>query len=120
MLKKSTLQHKAAAASSANLLSNNNLTKLEANSIGNSSKPKVKSAESKSNKIMDDQTLIDDMQQSSCSQCIAEDNSFHQFGVTREDLYNQQASPLFKYHIGMCSLIFMSITAVLLISDLKK
>lgn len=69
------------------------------------------------NKIMDDQALIDE---SNCVVCLAEDNCFYQFGLTKERLFSQQAVPMFKYQMAMCFLIFISIATILLISDLKK
>lgn len=64
--------------------------------------------------------LIDDLNQANCVQCMAEDNSYNHAGLTREQLFNQQAAPFFKYFVLMSCLIFVSIMAVLLISDLKK
>ena len=53
----------------------------------------------------------------SCVACLAENTKV---ALSIENLYNQQPSKMFKYHVGMCSLIFLSLTSVLLICDLKK
>ena len=67
-----------------------------------------------------DQNMVIDDLNSNCILCLAENNKFSQSHQTIEDLYNQQPVRMFKYYIGMCSLIFISIATVLLVSDLKK
>lgn len=69
--------------------------------------------------LNDDQNNLDDIN-STCIACLAENNKFGQIALTTEQLYNQQPTLMFKYYIGMCFLVFISIAAVLLISDLKK
>ena len=70
--------------------------------------------------VIDDENIMDDLTTSTCVDCIAEDSNFNKFYISREKLYNKQQSPLFKYHIGMCSLIFFSLATVLFVSDLVK
>ena len=83
---------------------------------------KVRLFRSNDNKhpVIDDENIMDDLNTSTCVACIAEDNNFNKFYISREKLYNKQQSPLFKYHIGMCSLIFFSLATVLFVSDLVK
>ena len=59
-----------------------------------------------------------------CIYCMTENkNSIDEFGgllTSRERLYNQQPYLMFKYHIFMCFLIFITVAVVLLITDLRK
>lgn len=101
-------QYRKSGNASANLLANGGGAY---DSVSNNNK-------SPNKKVVDD--AIDDLGQTNCMQCMAEDNSLNQMAITREQLYNQQSSPQFKFYILMCSLIFVSIMTVLLISDLEK
>ena len=87
------------------------LTRLK-NHVLNSENPR-------SSATIDDQSLIEDLN-STCVKCMAEDKHLVFNVKSREDLYKTQPSSMFEYHIGMCFLIFISILAVLIISDLKK
>lgn len=102
-------QYRKSGNASANLLANGGGGYDSVNNNNNKSPNK---------KVVDD--AIDDLGQTNCMQCMAEDNSLNQMAITREQLYNQQSSPQFKFYILMCSLIFVSIMTVLLISDLEK
>lgn len=74
----------------------------------------------KSNNNNNNNNNEDDFNQPSCAQCLAEEGSSSHMSLTREQLFNRQALPLFKFYILMCSFIFVSIMTVLLISDLEK
>ncbi len=68
-------------------------------------------------------TINDDMidnLNSTCIKCMSADPNFSKFAETIEHQFNQQPSPMFKYHLLMCSFLFVSIVVVLFISDLKK
>lgn len=69
--------------------------------------------------MIDDQSMMDDLN-TTCPTCLSEESSFREFSKTREQLYNEQPCLMFKYHIGMCSVIFMSVATILFISDLNK
>lgn len=76
--------------------------------------------EANTNTIYDDQSIMDELN-STCVLCLAEDRSInHNLFLPIEKVYNSQPSMMFKYHIGMCFLIFLSISLVIFISDLKK
>lgn len=68
-------------------------------------------------------TINDDMidnLNSTCIKCMSADPNFSKFAETIEHQFNKQPSPMFKYHLLMCSFLFVSIIVVLFISDLKK
>ena len=63
--------------------------------------------------------MIDNLT-TTCIKCMSEDPNLSKFSETLEQQYNKQTSPMFKYHLLMCSLLFLSIVLVLFISDFKK
>ena len=66
------------------------------------------------------QGIIDVDLSSNCSACMKENKGFSSFNSSRERLYNSQPSLAFKYHVGMCMLVFITLAVVMLISELKK
>ena len=66
------------------------------------------------------------MHAATCIACMNANGQHHRSShmddvmLNRERLFNRQPSKLFNVHIGMCSLIFVAITAVLFIIDLHK
>lgn len=79
----------------------------------------VHHSDNKKSSLLDDQSMIDELN-STCVACLAEDNNFSEYALSREQMYNRQPSVMFKYHIGMCSLVFLAISAVLFVADLQK
>jgi class 3 adenylate cyclase len=53
----------------------------------------------------------------SCIECIAETSNLDKSQLTYEYRYNEQPSIFFKYHIGMCFLIYLAISLVILILE---
>ncbi len=67
------------------------------------------------------ETSINDELTETCSTCMSESANFDEsLLMSKEKSYTDQPSPLFKYHIFMCFLIFLSIVIVLFINDVKK
>lgn len=83
-----------------------------------SAKRRLISTDSRTTACFED-NIIDNLN-TTCIKCMAEDANLSRFASTIEQQYNAQPSPMFKYHISMCFLIFLSIMIVLFISDLKK
>jgi hypothetical protein len=72
------------------------------------------------NASLDDQSIMDELN-STCVMCLAEDSSIgNDLLLSCEKIYSSQPAMMFKYHIGMCFFIFISISLVLFISELKK
>jgi hypothetical protein len=105
----------SAAASAITL----NSPKQASVSTGAQLKSRLLRADTRHNPLLDNENLIDDLN-ATCVKCMNQDHNFIKLGPSRERAYNEQPSPMFKYHIGMCSLIFAAILSVLLISDLRK
>jgi hypothetical protein len=64
--------------------------------------------------------IIDESSLSSnCVACMKESKGFSSFKSNREQLYNSQPSPMFKYHIGMAAMVFVSLATVIFMSDLE-
>jgi hypothetical protein len=68
----------------------------------------------------EDQGSIVDQLNTTCVACMAEDENLSEFSKSNEQLYNEQPIVMYKYHIGMCSIVFLALVIVLLITDLKK
>lgn len=71
------------------------------------------------NIAIDNRGIIDDLS-SNCPACMKENKGFSTFNSSREKLYNSQPSLVFKYHIGMSSLMFLALATVILVSELTK
>ena len=68
---------------------------------------------------MSNRGIIDDLS-SNCAACMKENKGFSSFSSSREKMYNNQPSLMFKYHIGMCSLVFISLASVIFVAELEK
>lgn len=64
-------------------------------------------------------SLVDDLR-SNCSACLKENKEFSSLNSSRERLYNSQPSLAFKFHLGMCMVVFVTLACVIFISELKK
>jgi hypothetical protein len=64
--------------------------------------------------------LLDDNLNGTCLDCLKEDPNLAKFSETREQKYNSQLVPMYKYHIVMCFLIFLAITVTFGILGLLK
>ena len=90
---------------------NTSVTKMKNRYFRTSTKTKIS---------LDDQGSIVDQLNTTCVACMAEDENLSEFSKSTEQLYNRQPMIMYKYHIGMCSLVFLALVVVLLISNLKK
>lgn len=60
------------------------------------------------------------IEQPNCLVCRKENKGFYSQNSTREELYNSQPSLMFKYHVSMCSLVYIALCTVVFISEIQK
>jgi hypothetical protein len=91
---------------------NTSVNKMKSRYLRSSTKGKVS--------LVDEQGSIVDQLNTTCVACMAEDENLSEFSKSNEQLYNEQPIIMYKYHIGMCSIVFLALASVLFIADLKK